>query len=312
MSNSNLPDGGGYYSDWIRMSLKRTEVYVMVLKSINYWSFPGGLEGTLDIGEFMSKAKGYGFDAVELSIGETGALGLDADQAYCENILKQAEQIGIKVASLCSGIYWSYSLASDSTADRDKASAALEKMIRIASWLKVRTLLTIPGAVSVFFMPDRPVISYDVIKQRATEGIYKMLPVANDCGVVMAIENVWNKFLLSPIEMSDFIDSFNNPSVGAYVDVANMIPYGYPEQWLRILGKRVAGIHFKDFRVDVGNINGFVDLLEGDVNWPEVMKAINEIGYNGAVVAEMIPLYRHYPEVRIANTSNAMNAILGR
>ncbi|MDD3927297.1 MAG: sugar phosphate isomerase/epimerase [bacterium] len=284
----------------------------MILKSISYWAFPGGLEGTMDIKEFMTKAKKYGYDAVELCIGETGALGLDADQAYCANILKQADEIGIKVASVASGTYWGFNLASESAADRDKAVEALKKMIKITSWLKVRTLLTITGAVSVFFLPDNPVLSYDVVRERTVEGLKKVLPTAEEHGVVLGLENVWNKFLLSPVEMAQFIDSFDSPSLGAYVDMGNIIPYGYPEQWLRILGKRVAGIHFKDFRAAVGNGEGFVDLLEGDVNWPEVMKAIKEIGYEGPVVGEMIPLYKYYPEVRIANTSNAMDAILGR
>ncbi|HSV73077.1 MAG TPA: sugar phosphate isomerase/epimerase family protein [Chthonomonadales bacterium] len=284
----------------------------MLLKSISYWAFPGGLEGTLDIPTFMRKAKQHRFEAVELCIGEGGELGLDTGEARCREILAEAGRAGVKVASCASGVYWSYALASESAEDRRRAEEALRKMARIAGWLEVRALLTIPGAVDVFFDPAAPVIPYDVVLERAREGLARVLPTAADCGVTLAIENVWNKFLLSPAEMATFIDGFGSPAVGAYVDVANMMPYGYPEQWLRILGKRVAGIHFKDFRVAVGTADGFVDLLEGDVNWPAVMDAIAAIGYEGPVVAEMIPLYRHYPEVRIANTSNAMDAILGR
>ena len=89
-----------------------------------------------------------------------------------------------------------------------------------------------------------------------------------------------------------------------------MLAYGHPEDWLRVLVKRVAGIHFKDFKRAVGTAEGFVDLLEGDVNWPAVMASIRAIGYDGPVVAEMIPYYKHCPEVRVANTSRAMDAIL--
>lgn len=284
----------------------------MVLKSINYWSLPGGLDGTLPVEAFLEKAKRYGFDAVELCIGEEGALGLDADAGRCGEILDKAAEMDLKVASVASGIYWNYALASDSPADRARAVEALRQMVRITAWLETKTLLTIPGAVDIFFQPGGTVISYDAVWERAVEGLWQVVPLAEELGVTLAIENVWNKFLLSPLEMARFIDQFESPAVGAYVDVANMQPYGYAEQWLRILGHRVAGIHFKDFRRAVGTIEGFVDLLEGDVNWPEVMAAIGEIGYDGAVVAEMIPLYRHYPEVRIANTSNAMDAILGR
>lgn len=283
----------------------------MLLKSINYWSLPGGLDGTLPVETFLETAARFNYDAVELCIGEEGALGLNTGRARCEEILALAEQAGVKVASVASGIYWSYALASEAPADRKRAVEALQQMARITSWLKAGTLLTIPGAVDVFFLPGGPVISYHDVYERSVAGLKQALPVAEEVGVTLAIENVWNKFLLSPLEMARFIDDLDSPSIGAYVDVANILPYGHPEQWLRILGKRVAGIHFKDFRRAVGTAEGFVDLLEGDVNWPEVMKAIAEIGYEGPVVAEMIPLYRHYPEVRVANTSRAMDAILG-
>lgn len=284
----------------------------MLLKSINYWSFPGGLDGALPIEQFLAKAKHYGYEAVEICIGEAGEFGLETSKARCEAILAEAERIGISVASVASGIYWGYSLASDSPEDRLRAANALGKMIQITSWLKAKTLLTIPGAVDVFFNPTRPVTRYDEIWERSVEGLKRVLPLAEDSGVVLGIENVWNKFLLSPLEMREFLTQFGSKAIGAYVDVANILPYGYPEQWLRILGDKVVGIHFKDYRRAVGTGAGFVDLLAGDVNWPEVMAAIAEIGYSGPVAAEMIPGYQHYPEVLIANTSNAMDAILGR
>lgn len=282
------------------------------LKSINYWSYPGGMEGTLQVSEFLRKAKDHGYDAVELCIGETGALNLETSEHECKGFLAEAERVGIKVASVASGTYWSFALGDEDEASRSKAIAALKKMARITGWLGCRTLLTIIGAVDVFFLPDRPAQRYEQVLERATEGLKQVLPVAEEAGVVLGLENVWNKLLLSPTEVAAFIDSFGSPSIGAYVDVANILPYGYPEQWLRILGRRVAGVHFKDYRRAVGTAEGFVDLLEGDVNWPEVRAAIEEIGYQGPVVAELIPLYRHYPEVRAANTSRAMDAILGR
>ena len=284
----------------------------MLLKSINYWSFPGGLDGAYPIARCLEEATRHGFEAVELCIGTAGELSVDSGEDVCLDILRHAERVGIKVASVASGLYWSHALGDESREARTRAGSELERMIHITGRLGARTLLTIPGAVDVFFQPDRPSLSYDGVWERATEGLAPLLPLAESLGVTLGIENVWNKFLLSPLEMARFIDQFNSPAIGAYVDVANVLPYGYPEQWLRILGPRVAGIHFKDFRRAVGTIEGFVDLLEGDVPWPDVMQAIAEIGYDGPVVAEMIPLYRHHPAVRIANTSRAMDAILGR
>lgn len=284
----------------------------MILKSINYWSFPGGLEGTLDVFEALNLAKRYGFEAIELGIGEGGSLNVDADEAYCKNIKKAAEDLGLSVPSVASGLYWSRALGDSDSGKRKQAQDDIRSMVRIAHWLGAKTLLTIPGAVEVFFLPERPVQSYDEVHRNAVEGLEAVLPAAEKAGVRLGIENVWNKFLLSPYEMATFIDSFESPWIGSYLDVANVLPHGYPEQWLRILGKRIVGIHFKDFRKAVGTAEGFVDLLEGDVNWPDVMAAISEIGYDGPVAAEMIPGYRHHPIVRVANASTAMDAILGR
>jgi hexulose-6-phosphate isomerase len=284
----------------------------MLLKSLNYWSLPGGLDGTLAIDAFLQAAKKYGYDAAELCIGETGALSLNTDRERCLAIRRQAEQMGLPIPSVASGIYWSYALASESETDRRRALEALSRMIQITAWLGARTLLTIPGAVDIFFMPQKAPLDYRHVWEHSREGLSRVVQLAQEMNVRLGIENVWNKFLLSPIEMAQFIDGFHSPAIGAYVDVGNVLPFGYPEQWLRILGDRVVGIHFKDFRRAVGTAEGFVDLLEGDVNWPEVMGAIAEIGYEGPVVAELIPLYAHYPEVRAANASRAMDAILGR
>ena len=284
----------------------------MILKSVNYWSYPGGLDGTLSLHDFFKKAKRDGFEAVEVAIGDSGELALDADEASCRELRKQAEDMGLKIPSAASGLYWAYSLASAEKADRERARHALERMLEISSWFGAKTLLTIPGAVDVFFLPEREAQPYDEVLAYATEGLRSVLGIAEQFGVRMGIENVWNRFLLSPTEMAAFLDSFDSPWIGSYMDVANVLPFGYPEQWLRILGKRIVGIHFKDYRRAVGTAEGFVDLLEGDVNWPEVVKAIGEIGYQGPVACEMLPLYKHYPEVRVQNASRAMDAILGR
>lgn len=282
----------------------------MIIKSLNYWSAPGGLEGTLDPIAFLDLAKKYRYPAVELAVGDSGAFPVTADQAFCAKVRAHADAIGVQIPSLASGLYWSRALGDADPAARAQAIDDLKRMVQIAAWLGAKTLLTIPGAVDVFFLPDRAAQSYDSVLANATAGLKEVLPVAESCEVRLGLENVWNKFLLSPTELASFIDSFGSPSLGAYLDVANVLPFGYPEQWIRILGKRLVGVHFKDFRRAVGTAEGFVDLLEGDVNWPEVMAALREVGYSGPVPAEMIPLYKHCPEVRIANASTAMDAIL--
>lgn len=285
----------------------------MLLKSLNYWGWPGGLEGTLDPIAFMKAAKQCGYEAVELAIGDPGsALATGCSEAKAKEIREAAESMGLRTPSVASGLFWFSNLGDKEPEKRQKAFEDLEKMIRISSWLGAKTLLVIPGAVDVFFLPDRPAQPYLEVWENATEGLKRILPIAEKFQVRLGIENVWNKFLTGPGEMKSFIDQFQSPWIGAYVDVANLLPFGHAEDWLRTLGKHVVGIHFKDFRRAVGTVEGFVDLLEGDVNWPEVMKAIEEIGYVGPVVAELIPGYRHHPEVRARVASIAMDAILGR
>jgi hexulose-6-phosphate isomerase len=138
------------------------------------------------------------------------------------------------------------------------------------------------------------------------EGVAELAPVAEELGVVIGVENVWNRVLLSPLEMRDFIDGFSSPGVGAYLDVGNMIVSGYAEDWVSILGRRVCSVHFKDFKRSVGTLAGFCDLLEGDVNYPAVMRALRAVGYDGPCVAEFFGL----DAAGLDRLSGAMDRIL--
>lgn len=282
----------------------------MIIKAINYWSFPGGLDGSLAPLDAIRLAAECGYKGLELGLDDGRGLSISSTEAQCQELKRAADDAGIALESTASGLYWSRALGDSDTAKRAKALEDLKAMLRVSSWLGAKTLLVIPGAVDVFFLPDRPVQSYDEVMKYASDGLAAALPHAADAKVRMGIENVWNRILLSPAEMKSFLEGFDSPWIGAYLDVANVLPFGYPEQWLRILGSKIFGVHFKDFRRAVGTGEGFVDLLEGDVNWPEVMKALREIGYEGPVAAEMIPHYRHCPLVRVKNASTAMDAIL--
>lgn len=283
-----------------------------MIKAINAWSLPGGLEGTLSPFDAIQWAKQYGYEGLELAIGDNGILTPETTQSTCQEIRAAAQKEGIKLETVASGLYWGRNLGDSDPAKRAQAQDDLHKMIPITAWLGAKTLLTIPGAVDVFFLPDRPVQPYEEVLTNATEGLKLILPTAEKHQIKLGIENVWNKFLTSPGEMKWFLSQFNSPWIGAYFDVGNVLPFGYPEDWIRYLGKDIAAIHFKDFRKSVGTAEGFVDLPEGDVNFPEVIKALQEIGYNGPLTAELIPTYKLYPLVRVANASTAMDAILGR
>lgn len=276
-------------------------------KGINIWSFPVGT-----IKENLALAKKAGFEGVELALNGEGELSLKSTEKEILEIRKMAEDMGLSLYSLSSGLCWDYRLSDDDAAMRQKAKDMIKKQLETAKILGADTALVIPGVVNVeFSMPEKKV-AYDLVYERALEGINELKSSAEALKVNIGLENVWNKFLLSPMEMRDFIDKIGSDYVGSYLDIGNVLYCGYPEDWVRILGKRIKKIHFKDYRVQVGGLCGFVDLLAGDANYPEVIKALNEIGYDDWVSAEMIPNYKYHTDAIIYNTSNAMDRILGR
>lgn len=277
-------------------------------KGINIWSF----RADRTIQECARIAKQAGFEGLELSLNETGELGLDATDKEVLAIKSMLENEGLEIAGLATGLYWDYAMTSEDESKRQKAIDICKKQLELAAAFGVDAILVIPGAVGVDFIPGSEVVSYDKAYDRASEAIAKLVPHAEAAGVSIAIENVWNKFLLSPLELRGFIDTHNTPYVGSYFDVGNVVHSGYPEQWIRILGHRIKKVHFKDYRRQAGGLHGFVDLLAGDVDYPAVVEALSEIGYSGYVTAEMIPPYTHHTDQIIFNTSKSMDAILGR
>ena len=283
-------------------------------KSINYWSFAEKLANgsEMSLKDCMQLAKEAGFEAIELTVAEKGELSLDSSRKEVEKIVQAAKEVGIELSSLATGLFWDYSLSSSNDEMKDKARGIVKKMLELASYLGVDTILVVPGAVDVFFKPAGEVVPYDVAYKRSLESLRECLDTAEKYKVNIGIENVWNKFLLSPLEMRDFIDKLGSDYLGAYFDVGNTLLTGYPEHWIRILGKRIKKVHIKDFKRAIGNVNGFCDLLEGDVNWAEVMKALRGIGYTDYITAEILPPYSQHPEALIYNTSKSMDFILGR
>lgn len=277
-------------------------------KGINIWSFPGSMK----VEECIIVAKDAGFDGIELALNETGELSLESNESEIKQYRQHADDKGIELTSLASGLYWTYSLTSGHAGTRQKAKDIIKKQLESAAILGVDTILVVPGAVGVDFIPDSEVVPYDQAYDYALEGISELSAVAESLKVSIGIENVWNKLFLSPLELRDFIDKINSPYVGSYFDVGNVLFAGYPEHWITILNSRIKKVHFKDYRRAAGGLHGFVDLLAGDVNYPEVMKALQTIGYEDYVIAEMIPGYTHHGQQIIYNTSGAMDAILGR
>jgi hexulose-6-phosphate isomerase len=279
-------------------------------KGINYWSFPGGLDGSKDFPEAVREARQLGYEGIEVCLFPEGPLNLDMSEADVAKLGKMLEGAGLQPASVTSGALWEYPLTSSDPSKREKGKQIVTKCLQVAGQLGATGILVVPGAVEIFFNPQAEVVPYDVAMQRVEEAMRALVPVAEKNKVAIGIENVWNKMFLSPLEARDFVDKLGSEYLGWFFDVGNIVALGVPEQWIRILGKRIKKVHVKDFRRTVGTLDGFVDLLEGDVNWPEVMKALREVGYDDFLIAEMIPYYTHAPETRVANTSLAMDKIL--
>lgn len=276
-------------------------------KGISIWSFP-----SMSLKEVFRLAKDAGFEGVEVALDETGELSLSTTEEELQAIKQQAADAGIALYSVACGLYWNYWLCSEDAVEQQKAKNILKKQIDVAAALGCQSILVIPGCVNADFAAPGRVMDYDVVYERSLAAIKEIKAYAEEKKVEIGLENVWNKFLLSPMEMRDFIDKIDSCYVGSYLDIGNTLANGYPEQWVKILGSRIKKVHFKDYRLEAGGLHGFVDLLAGDVNYPAVVEALTAVGYDGWVTAEMIPNYKYHTETIIYNTSKSMDAILGR
>ncbi len=207
------------------------------------------------------------------------------DPAEAEAILSAAKSAGLRIHSVMNSDHWKYPLSSADPAVVARSMDSMEVSLRNARLWGADTVLLVPAVVNE---QTRYVEAWD----RSMKQIRKLLPLAQELKVVIAVENVWNKFLLSPLEFARYVDEFNSPWVRAYFDVGNILLYGYPQDWIRTLGKRIVKLHFKDFRFQVDKATGrryaeFVPLREGDLDWKQVYQALVEIGYQGTATVEV-------------------------
>ena len=237
----------------------------------------GIMWGNIGVGEtIMEKfvaAKEAGFEGVEVMSH------LDRNE-----VLKARDSTGLVIPSVCGSMHWKLPLSDPDPAIREQGIAALKLSLEDAAAYGADTVLLVPGRVS-------ETVTYDDCWNRVVEELKKALPVAINLKVKIAIENVWNNFLISPMETASFIDQFKSPYIGSYFDCGNVLIYGWPEQWIKILGRRLAKVHIKEFSRKIadkqGRGAGFnVKLQEGDVNWQLVMKALDDIGYAGWTTVE--------------------------
>jgi len=248
----------------------------------------GVLPREMELEARLALAKQVGFDAVEPNTmtrkRDVTALG------------KAAANAGVEIASVMNSAHWGFPLSSPKQSDVAKSIKGMVTSMENAAALGTDCVLLVPAVVN-------ETVTYEDAWKRSRAAIRKMLPTAKKLGVVIAVENVWNKFLLSPLEFKAYVDSFKSPWLKAYFDVGNILLYGYPQHWIRTLGRRIKRVHLKDFDVSTKQ---FVPLREGSLNWPAVREALAAVRYSGYLTAEV----RGGDEAVLRSISGAMDKII--
>jgi hexulose-6-phosphate isomerase len=228
----------------------------------------------LSIKDRFALAREVGFEATEVHTL--------TDKGEAEAMKAASEATGLKIHSIMNEAHWEFPISSADPAVVNKSVAGMETSLRNAALLGAGVVLLVPAVVDAkTSYADAWTRSQRVIRER-------LLPLAAELKVVIAVEEVWNKFLLSPLEFARYVDEFDSPWVKAYLDVGNMLFYGYPQDWIRTLNKRIVRVHLKDFTLKRGEGRfDWVNIGEGDVDWPEVRRAFADIGYDGYMTTEI-------------------------
>ena len=224
----------------------------------------------LSILERFKVAKGAGFEQIECPTSDAK----DADQMQAA-----ASETGLRIHSVMNMDHWKYPLSSPDPEVVAKSLKGIETSLRNAHQWGADTVLVVPGVVN-------PGVSYAQAYERSQAQLRKILPLAQELKVIIGVEEVWNKFLLSPVEFAKYVDDFHSPWVRAYFDVGNVVLYGYPQDWIRTLGKRIVKLHIKDFYFRKQEAK-WVPLGEGDIDWKAIYQALADIGYQGSATLEL-------------------------
>jgi hexulose-6-phosphate isomerase len=264
---------------------------------INRWTMPDAWP----LAECFAQATRAGFDSIEINIADEGELTPTTTQAEVEAIAASAASAGIELSSLSTGLGWKHPLTSGDTRVRQSGKENIRRQLEVAEWLGLDTILVVPGIVDAE-------TGYDEAYGRAQDALKELAEEAEGRRVAIGVENVWNKFLLSPLEFARFLDEIGSEYVGAYFDVGNVLVYGYPDQWIRILGSRIRKIHVKDFKANIGNISAFCNPLQGQVPWERVRHALDAIGYDSYVTAE-VDGYTSHEELGLKHIAESLRAV---
>ncbi len=252
---------------WMGRGLNAAGARLPIKKAVEFEMLPK----TASIADRLQMARDAGFEEIECPTMP--------DQHEAEEVKKAAEKTGLRIHGVMNMAHWDYPLSSPDPAVVAKSVEGMKTSLHNAHFWGAETVLLVPAVVN-------EQTTYRDAWTRSQEQIRKLIPMAQELKVIIAIEEVWNKFLLSPLEMARYVDEFKSPWIRSYFDVGNVVFYGYPQDWIRTLGKRIVKLHIKDFKYE-NEMTKWMPLREGAINWPEVYKALGEIGYKGTATVEL-------------------------
>ncbi|MFH1747880.1 MAG: sugar phosphate isomerase/epimerase family protein [Planctomycetota bacterium] len=249
--------------------------------ALNAWTFTQQLSPA----EQLAAAASAGFAGIELVLAADEGLGWDTPITTFEDIRTLAADINIRITSLATAVFWDCNYASPDVVDRQQAVDISRRMLERAAACGAEAILVVPAVVgAVSELQQR--VTYADAWYRTLEALLILRHDAEALGVTLAIENVHNRFLLSPLEMCDLIDQVNSPYVGVYLDVGNVLAYGYPRDWITTLSRRIARVHVKDYDLSQPGRGGGCALGTGSVDWTAVFTALRAVRYQGPLTYE--------------------------
>ena len=263
-----------------------------------------------DLDDVFGKIKAAGYDGAEPVMSENGYLNPDTTIAQIKEIKNLADSHGLEIPSVGVWALWENNLVSNDTEIAKRALDIVKKQIEAAHLLGADTILVVPGYVGCDFASKPERVRYDLAYDRCCTALQTLAREAEKAKVNIGIENVWNRFLLSPLEMKRLLGEVGSPNVGVYFDVGNIMYIGYPGDWIEILGDHIKKIHLSDYRTSQAGMGAFVDLFAGDVDFTETARALHKIGYDDYVILEMLPNYKQFPEISIVSNKTAVDKIV--
>ena len=263
-----------------------------------------------DLDDVFGKIKAAGYDGAEPVMSENGYLNPDTTIAQIKEIKNLADSHGLEIPSVGVWALWENNLVSNDTEIAKRALDIVKKQIEAAHLLGADTILVVPGYVGCDFASKPERVRYDLAYDRCCTALQTLAREAEKAKVNIGIENVWNRFLLSPLEMKRLLGEVGSPNVGVYFDVGNIMYIGYPGDWIEILGDHIKKIHLSDYRTSQAGMGAFVDLFAGDVDFKETARDMNKIGYDDYVILEMLPNYKQFPEISIVSNKTAVDKIV--